>query len=171
MPKPPPLRDALLETFARLGVESPEDWVDSQLEEGIPQLHRAAFLAKAWTVIPDERSEAWMEQLVDSYRRDPEAPYAGAGKAIASLRAKGATAMELTDLVRAMQAELLFHISYLLSDPGYAPDERFEHPLLEATRWALVTLDEQNQTGELIDGLHESVLETDPMGREVRPIE
>lgn len=166
-----PDREALLEAFKRLGVDDPERWVESQLDEGIPQLHRAAFLLKAWSAIPDGRSNAWLDEQVRSYERDPSGPYAGAGKAIASLRNKGATDAELTDLVRAMQAELLFHVCYLLADPGYVPDERFEHPLLEAVGWVLMTIDDDDRLGEELDMLHESVLETDPLGREVGPLE
>lgn len=162
---------ALLKAFTRLGVDSPEDWVESQIEEGIPQLHRASFLVKAWSAIPDGRSSAWLDELVGMFERDPSGPYSGAGKAIASLRAKGATDLELTNLVRAMQAELLFHVSYLLADPDFVPDQRFEDPLLKAARWVLVTLDEKDRIGQPIDGLHESVLETDPTGREVGPLE
>lgn len=151
-------------------MESPEEWVTSQLDEGIPQLHRASFLLKAWSAIPDGRSGAWLDELARGFQRNPSGSYSGAGKAVVSLRAKGATDTELTDLVRAMQVELLFHVCYLLADPNYVPDDRFQHPLLERTRWALVTVDENDQFGQLIDGLHESVAETDPTGREVRPL-
>ncbi len=165
------LRARLLDAFVALGVENPESWVDSQTQEGIPQLHRAAFLAKAWSAIPDGTSTTWIDASLKSYERDPNGAYAGAGKAIRSLQKKGATTAELTDLVRATQAELLSHVMYLLSDPGFIPDERFEHPLIERVGWALVALDDDEPTGDLIDGLHESVLEMDPLGREVGPID
>jgi hypothetical protein len=65
------------------------------------------------------------------------------------------------DLVRGAQTELLFQFCYFLEDPGIEEDVDM--------CWALVQM---NQDGEVlgpIGGLHESVLETDPTGREMRP--
>jgi len=63
-----------------------------------------------------------------------------------------------------MQAQLLFHICYLLDDPSI--DERE----LADVGWALVeTNADLEPTDRVIGGLHESVLETDPSGREMRP--
>jgi hypothetical protein len=166
-------RDELLRVFAALGAEAPESWAQSQLEEGIPQLHRFVFLAKAWSTIPDERSHRWIDADIDAHRKDPDAPMAGAGRVLERLRRLGATDAELTELVRAKMAEQLFHVAYLLADPGYIPDARYQEPavaaVLERVQWALVALDPEGNPTETIDGLHESVLETDPTHREVRP--
>lgn len=65
-------------------------------------------------------------------------------------------------LRRDMQAELLFQVCYLLSDPGDV------EPEVADIAWALVEL-RKNGEARTIDGLHESVLETDPTGRDMRP--
>ena len=44
--------------------------------------------------------------------------FAGVGLALKKLRARGAADDEIIDLVRGMQAELLFSLCYLLEDPG-----------------------------------------------------
>lgn len=80
-----------------------------------------------------------------------------------ALRARGATDEELTDLVRTMQAEFLFHITNLLDDPGEV------EPAAAEVAWALFQLNQDGEAIAPVDGLHESVLETDPTGRECRP--
>ena len=42
-------REELTAVFEALGADDAEGWIKSQLEEGIPQLHRFLFLAKAWS--------------------------------------------------------------------------------------------------------------------------
>ena len=62
-----------------------------------------------------------------------------------------------------MQAQLLFSFCYLLEDPGDI------EPEAEDVGWALVQVDAEGNTLGTIGALHESVLETDPTGREMRP--
>ena len=62
-----------------------------------------------------------------------------------------------------MQAQLLFGLCYLIDDPGELEEE------IEGLSWALVELDTEGAVLHQIGGLHESVLETDPTGREMRP--
>ena len=93
----------------------------------------------------------------------PTKPYAGVGHALKRLRARGATSDEITDLVRGMQAELLFSFCYLLEDPGNV------EPEVADILWVLAQVDEDGDLIGPIGGLHESVLETDPTGREMRP--
>jgi hypothetical protein len=65
-----------------------------------------------------------------------------------------------------MQWELLTSLLYQLDDPGAV-----EYPSNKLPRvgWALVELDDNDEPKHVIDSLHESVLETDPAGREMRP--
>ena len=106
--------------FRRLGAPDPDSWARSQINEGIPQLTRYVFLRQAWRNIVSEDDPAWITRAIDGARANPEEPYAGVGHALAQLRKRGATDQELTDLVRGMQAELLFSFCYLLEDPGGA---------------------------------------------------
>jgi len=149
--------------FAKLGARDPAGWARSQLEEGIPQLARFVFLRQAWRAIVSEEDSSWIEEAVSRSNTHPKEPYAGVGHALRALRARGATDEELTDLVRGMQARLLFDFCYLLEDPGDI------EPEVADIAWALVQIDDAGTVIGNIGGLHESVLETDPTGREMGP--
>lgn len=153
----------LTRLFDALGAPDPEGWARSQVDQGIPQLARYLFLRQAWRNIVPEDDSRWIDAAIARAKDHPGEPYAGAGLALGRLRAKGATDEELTDLVRAMQAELLFGLCYLLDDPGEVEEA------VEDIAWALVQIDDEGTVLETIGGLHESVLETDPTGREMRP--
>jgi len=153
----------LTEIFRKLGAEDPEDWARSQIKEGIPQLARFLFLRQAWRCVVPEDDPGWIDETISMAVRDPNEEYAGAGHALASLRKRGATDEELTDLVRGTQAELLFQICCLLDDPGDLA------PGVANVNWALVQTDDEGNVLKTIGGLHESVIEMDPTGREMRP--
>jgi hypothetical protein len=163
MPVPINLED-LTELFQRLGEKNPESWAASQRDEGINQLHRFLFLRQAWAGVVSEEDDGWMEKEINAAQANPSAPFSGVGQALSRLLASGVSRADLTDLVRGMQVSLLSHLCYLLEDPSLV------EPELQDVGWALVETDsnlEPTQTG--IGGLHESVLETDPTGREMRP--
>ena len=149
--------------FQRLGASHPDGWARSQLEEGFPQLARFLFLRQAWRAVVDEADPTWITAAVARAESEPEEPYAGVGHALRRLRGRGATDEELTDLVRGMQAELLFQFCYLLEDPGDL------EPEVADISWCLVQTDADGKVIANVTGLHESVLETDPTGREMRP--
>lgn len=149
--------------FRAAGARDPEGWARSQVHEGIPQLHRFLFLRQAWQRLVSDRATGWIDRLIAQAQRSPEAPFAGAGHVLASLRSKGASDQELTELVRCTQAELLVGFAYLLEDPS------IDDPALSDIGWGLFALNEQGDPTAPITGLHESVLDTDPEGREMRP--
>ena len=155
--------DELTSLFRRLGAREPESWAASEVEENIPQLARFLFLRQAWQRIVSEEDENWPSTLAQIEGVSSSAPYAGVSHALASLLEKGATQDELIDLVRGVQAQLLFDICYLLEDP------MLEEPEVEDVWWGLFELDENGRPVRPIGGLHESVLDTDPTGREMRP--
>lgn len=111
----------------------------------------------------NESDPKWIADAIDHARIHPNDPYAGVGLALVKLKERGATDQEITGLVRGMQAELLFSFCYLLDDPGEL------EPEVSNVSWALTELDEDGNIVGAIGGLHESVLETDPTGREMRP--
>lgn len=154
---------ALTSLFRKLGARDPEQWAGSQLSEGIPQLERFLFLRQAWRLVLTEDRHDWIKQTIEQSKRHPKEPYAGAGHALDRLTQAGASDQDLTDLVRAMQAELLFGLCYLLEDPGLT------EPEVESVTWWLFRTNEEGEPVAPISGLHESVLETDPTGREMRP--
>jgi len=149
--------------FRKLGARDPDVWARSQVEEGIPQLARYLFLRQAWRNVVPEHDPSWIASLIRHSDAHPNDAYAGVGHALKRLRARGATDEELTDLVRGMQAELLFSFCYLLGDPGEL------EPEVADMAWALVQIDQEGKVVHGIPGLHESVLEVDPTGREMRP--
>lgn len=159
--------DDLTRVFRQLGADDPEGWARSQLAEGIPQLHRFLFLHKAWRQVIGEDGDGWIDNSVARYQQHPDEPYAGAGRALERLLALGVNRTDIVDLVRAMQAELLFGLCYQLGDPGLYGDEEER---VSRLGWAFVVTDADGEpTSKVIDGLHESVLEMDPTGREMRP--
>jgi hypothetical protein len=154
---------ALTRLFAKLGAPDPAAWAESQLAEGIPQLARFLFLRQAWRHVLVEDDTAWIEEWIGESRRSPDAPFAGVGTALARLRATGASDDDLTELARGMQAQLLFSLCHQFDDPGEL------EPEVQDVLWALVQINEDGEILGQISGLHESVLETDPTGREMRP--
>jgi hypothetical protein len=155
--------EELTELFRTLGARDPESWANSQISEGINQLGRFLFLCEAWRKIQDEDDQAWIQAYINRATKMPEAPRSGIGPALQRLLDKGADPQDITDIVRIRQYELLFDICYLLSGPG------LPEPKPEGFSWALFQVDEEGKPISPIDGLHESVLETDPTGREMRP--
>jgi hypothetical protein len=151
-------QDELAALFRRLGAPDPEDWARSQMMEGIPQLARFLFLRQAWRRIVDEDDSAWIDRRIERARTHPDEPYMGIGQALAKLRSRGATTREITDLVRGMQAELLFSVCYLLEDPGDL------EPDVHDLAWMLIQVDADGNVIGRITGLHESVLQMDPTG-------
>jgi hypothetical protein len=149
--------------FRKLGAPDPEDWARSQIEEGIPQLARFLFLRQAWRQIVSEDDSSWIDLSIARAEQHPNEPYAGVGNALRSLRARGALDEEITNLVRGMQVQALFSFCCLLDDPGDLEDE------VAQVGWALTEIDSEGNVIGGIGGLHESVLETDPTGREMRP--
>lgn len=153
----------LTELFRLLGAAEPEEWAASQIEEGVPQLHRFLFLRQAWRAIVTEDDTSWIGAAIAATALAPDAPYASVGAVLSILRAKGVTDDEITDLVRGVQAELLFQFCYLLDEPDIDEEEAAD------VAWGLFAVDEDGAPLEPLFGLHESVLETDPTGREMRP--
>jgi hypothetical protein len=150
--------------FERLGARNPASWAESQIGEGVPQLQRFLFLRQAWSHIVAESDTGWMQQSIQRAERNPEEPFAGVGAALRRCLDQGVSAQDLNDIVRGKQAELLFNLCYLLNDPSFIEKE------LDDLEWGLFAVDvDGNPIPPRISFLHESVLETDPTGREMRP--
>jgi len=159
----PTSKDELTALFRQLGARDPERWAASQIDEGSPQLLRFLFLKGAWENIPSEGDSAWIEREIQSTKRNPGQPYEGLGRALAACREKGITDSTLTEIARCLRAQMLFSIGYLIDGPAYSHT-------LEDVSWGLFQIDKNGKPfGEQVAGLHESVLEFDPTGREMRP--
>jgi len=151
----------LTELFRKLGAPHPEGWAHSQITEGIPQLPRYLFLRQAWREIVEPGDQRWMSEM-----RPKDANDSGGeiGPALDRLLAAGARPEDLTTVVRIMQWYLLARICVLLEDPGGDVESE-----VADIWWQLYLIDENDNPVVPISGLIESVLETDPTGREMRP--
>ena len=149
----------LARRFATLGVEDPESWARSQINDGT-QLARCLFLKMAWELVVDERDSSWIQQLIEN--AGPGEAFSGAGIALGRLHELGARDEDLIELVRSTQAELIFQMCYLLE--GDVPEE------FRDVGWRLFQVDPKTgRPGEELGGMHESVLGMDPSGREGKP--
>jgi hypothetical protein len=153
----------LAELFRKLGAEDPEGWARSQIREGIPQLARYLFLRQAWRRVigPDDRN--W---ILEELQTNPAEPGGDIVPALKRLLAAGASEEDLTTVVRVMQWRLLARLCVLLEDPGDV------EPEVADMAWQLFLIDDENGTPIApIGALIESVLETDPTGRYMMPVE
>jgi hypothetical protein len=158
--------ETLEKVFTALGVKDPAGWARSQTEEGIPQLGRYLFLRGCWDQAIDPVDDSWIDALIRQARAVPNSPDARVGEALARMLALGVPRSEIVELVRGMQKELIFGISYLIDDPHPAI-ERLPPEAQDALKdfgWSLVEVGPDGAIGPPISGLHESVQETDPRG-------
>ena len=158
-----PKLEELTDLFAKLGASEPEQWASSQVNEGINQLGRFLFLRQAWKLVVDENDQSWIQDRIDMSSKQLGTPCSGIGQALQNLLDQGASKQDITDIVRVMQYELLFGLCYLLDDPGLDEQE------VQEVSWGLIQFNESGEAVGEIAGLHESVLGTDPTGREMRP--
>ena len=153
----------LTKLFGSLGARHPESWASSQINEGFSQLHRFLFLRQAWSYVLPEEATGWVDYDILEAERNPAAPFSGMAAALKRAVAAGVEQEDLTQIARGVQAELLSQLCYMLEDNGLT------EPELKGVGWGLFETDEDGNPGEPIYSLHESVLEVDPTGREMRP--
>ncbi len=156
-------KDELTEIFRNLGASEPEGRASSEIDEGIPQLARYVFLKGAWDRIVTEDDTSWIDNVISDVPPDSTAPYSGAAHSMRRMIAAGVSKSEIAQLVRSAQAEFLFELCYMMDDSGAVAGND------DLVDWAFVELGANDNAGRHIGGLHESVLETDPTGREVCP--
>ena len=146
--------------FELLGAPDPNDWARSQAREGLPQLARFLFLRQAWLNVLRPSDTAWIDEAL---KKKPSEPGGGIVRSLRNAEAAGVARQDLTEIVRVKQWELLFKFCCLLDDP------QIEEADAEHISWGLFQIGGDDAPGQRISGLHESVLETDPTGREMRP--
>lgn len=149
--------------FRKLGAPDPGQWARSQRDEGIDQVARFVFLRQAWKLVVPPDDASWIDQTLAGEQPGRSEPCSGLGPALKRLLAAGADREDIHEVVRVMQYELLASLCYLLEDPG-----ELERQVADLT-WQLVRTNADGEAVGPIDGLHESLLELDPSGREMRP--
>jgi hypothetical protein len=163
-----PSLEELTNIFRESGAPEAELWAGSQFREGIQQLARFSFLKAAWRSVVDEDEPGWIEEELAYYRKDPNGVGAGAGRALSRLLETGVQRQDITELVRTMQWQTLFYVCSIIDNSI----DGYENPWKPDEHWHLVLhkdLDCPTTVEEDVGGLHESVLELDPTGREMRP--
>ena len=150
----------LTELFRKLGARDPAGWAHSQVTEEKPQLGRFLFLRQAWKEVVSEDDRSW---LAAALATRPGVAGGSIAPALKRLLSAGASEQDLTDVVRVMQWKLLHRICYLLSDPGDVEAE------VQNIQWRLFQVDDNIEPIEVLALLHESVLDTEPSGREMMP--
>src|SRR5690242_14811245 len=104
---------------------------------------REKFLRQLWNdIINVPMQEHWIDNLVRSSERNPSAPFSETGIALKRLLALGASRRDLSLLNRFASYEAIFQTLYMFEDPGIDEDD-----------------------GAM---LHESLLSSDPSGKEGR---
>jgi hypothetical protein len=137
---------ALTQRMTDLGASEPESWAQSELLEGIAQQARYLVLRKIWR----ETLSPW---------RDPQTLRRNA--TLARLVHEGAGEDLLVEAVRGIVYDAVVTVIGII-DGGFdseAPDD--------APGWSLTETGlDGNLTGRDVGGLHESLLQADPLGRE-----
>jgi len=153
----------LAEVFRKLGAREPESWARSQIREGIPQLARYLFLRQAWRLVVNPEDRNWVSEISRSIEIGEGAEIR---QAIERIVARCARISDLTTVIRVMQWTTLARLILLLDQPWDLDDEITDDDIW----WGLAVVDENDNPIAPLDTLTESVLDTDPTGREMRPL-
>lgn len=151
----------LSEIFRNAGAVDPESWAFSEIEEGIPQLARFSFLKAITSILLKETDLDWGDDQIEGNYKDSNEPGAQILPALKEMLEKNVSREAITDLVRVIQYQTLFHVCSTI-DCTYEPGTPIES-------WGLFQKDENEDPTVEISGLHESLLEFDPSQNEMRP--
>jgi hypothetical protein len=153
--------EGLTEVFRQAGALDPELWASSQLDEGINQLGRFSFLKSITSEWLKEGDLDWVTNRIQHNYSEPGDPCSQLNNALEEMLDRNVSREAIVDLIRVIQYETLFHVCSTI-DRTYVSD-------MPVNKWSLYQLDNDNNPGEVINGLHESLLEFDPSGNEMKP--
>jgi hypothetical protein len=162
---------ALRNDFRDLGARDPESWARSEISEGIPQLARFRFLRGLWQGDIDswrDNADTWVANVRRELARYPHAPFADGMAVLRLVDELGASPAELGTLARMVACDAVGGVLVRLEDPWVGEDGLPEDLRERLPCWALVeTAGPDDQlTGRLVGGLHESLLDPDISGYE-----
>jgi hypothetical protein len=153
----------LLSRFRALNADDPESWVQSEISEDIPQLARFLVLRRIWPEYIDSWTRdpvRWVTQSVSGAGEDPQ----DAGAALKRMMERGVSPADIASVARMVAYETVFAVLDHI-DEGYDPDAPEDAP-----GWLLMeTRTDGRTTGRHLRGLHESIFEMDPSGRDGQP--
>lgn len=145
--------DELTEAFRSLGAREPESWASSQLEEGIPQLHRFAFLKALWEAVDGPASKVWVAAARDG---ENELPDEAAMTALKRMKELGVTDDDITNAVRAAHEEQVYFVAQVIDDSAGALAELDYDGDETDVQWGLFVIDDKGKPKAPIDSLQES---------------
>jgi hypothetical protein len=100
------------------------------------------FLREVWQqIINPSIRELWIDNVIAAAKKNPDAPFADLGPALERMLEKGVSRRDLSLVMRFASYEAAFGLMYMLDDPGV----------------------------DDMTGLHESLLTSDPSGKDGRP--
>ena len=153
----------LTEVFRDAGAVNPEMWATSQIDEGINQLGRFSFLKTITSEWLKEDDINWIDNQIEfNYSRLGD-PCSQLPKALKEMLDKNVSRESIIDLIRVIQFNSLFHVCSTI-DKSIEADT-------PVSNWALYELDDDDNIKGSLNGLHESLLEFDPSGKEMKPRE
>src|SRR4051794_6988278 len=162
--------ERMITLMEALGAEDAEDWVRSEINEGIPQMATFILLRGLWKAIDDwrDRSEGYVPGMIENAQSDPTDAFADAGLAMQRMVEVGVSPRDIGAVARMVAYETAFVVLNRI-DECYDYETDIEGDL---PGWRLMeTTPEGELTGREIGGLHESLLGLDPSGLEDRPQE
>ena len=145
-----------LELLRKLGARRPEQWISPTEEGRRKELLRFLFLREAWSLLVKKDSSIWIENYLRYAEQFSSGTLSTAGRALKRLRAAGAADEDLTDVVRELQAHVLFGICFLL-DGADLPE-----PEVADINWTIFEVDKDGNPILEFSGLADCVGETDP---------
>ncbi|MFT3823522.1 MAG: hypothetical protein QM731_06355 [Chitinophagaceae bacterium] len=155
--------ESLTEVFRQAGAIDQEIWASSQIEEGINQLGRFSFLKAITSEWLKEDDVNWVDNQIEFNYSQPGDPLSQLPKALKEMLDKNVSRETIIDLIRVIQFNTLFHVCSTI-DKSIEADT-------PVTNWTLYETDDDDNPNNVINGLHESLLEFDPSDKEMRPRE
>jgi hypothetical protein len=152
--------ETLTEIFRNAGAKNPELWARSQVNEGINQLARFSFLKAISSEWLNESEVEWIDSQINYYYGVGD-PCSQLQPALKEMVDKGVRKEAILDLIRVIQYKTLYQACATI-DNVYESDA-------PVSNWALYEQDEDCNPVNTIGGLHESLLQFDPSGNEMRP--
>ncbi len=149
-----------------LGALDAESWIQSEIQQNIPQTARFLFLRTLWQNIDTwtQDSVGCVERTIAYTDAHPDTSFADAGRAMKRMLALGVSASDIAKVARSAAFDATFGVLTTLDGETGGED------LDDIPCWALLEVTPEGElTQREVGGLHESFLSLDPSGREGRP--
>ena len=158
--------EQMISLMTAWGAPNAEEWVESEIEEDMPQMARFLMLRGLWSEIDAwrDKSGEWVSRMTSTAEEDPNGYFADAGLALKRMKEAGVNSDDLGRVARCVAYESIFSVLNRIDEGGDPEAE-------DAPGWALAEVDANGEgTGRVVGGLHEDLLSLDPSGREGRVV-